>query len=480
MNNVISYIKNIFSLDTRSLAILRIWLGLILIRDILIWLQFLSAFHTDVWIMPLQALMDSYPAENVWSIHSISNEYNFQLILFLLHLVIAVLFTVWRKTKIFTILLWIFTVSVHGHNPIILNGWDTITRLLLFWSMFLPLWDQFSLDNIEKKNLPVSIFSIATLGYVIQLSFVYIFASILKDHPRRISDFTSTYYALSLDLFRTPIWDLTYMYPEIMRWMTAFSYYVETIWIGLLLVPWKNHLWRIAAILLFVIFHIWLGLHLRLYSFPYIMVFARIALLPHRFWERWFGKLKKWYVQPLHTIKLQKFPILISLFLILCLAYIFSRNLRTTDFDKHNERFPREVNKFWFLFRIDQYWNMFAPYPLVDDGWTVIQWNTVEGKSVDLLHPDLELSFERPVTSSDRKNYYDHERRRKYYTNLWMKSNSDRRQYWAAYHCHLWNTKSPDNKITDIKRYYMLEKTLDDYKNAPLEKVLIYESECTG
>lgn len=475
MNKFISYIQRIFSLDTRSLAIFRIWIWLVLVRDVLIGLQFLTAFHTDLWVMPLHALMDAYPAENTWSIHTISNQYSFQLVLFLLHLLLAILFTVWWKTRSVAVLLWIFTISVHGHNPIILNGWDVVTRMLLFWGMFLPLWHQRSIDNIKENNVPVSVFSIATVGYILQISFIYIFASILKNHPRWISDFTSTYYALSLDLFRTSLGDITYQYPNLMKAMTAWSYYIEMIGIGLLLIPWKNYLRRIWAISVFIAFHLWLGLHLRLYSFPHIMIFGWIALLPYKFWEWILSKMTHEYK---HTIYQQKFVPLISLFLILCIAYIFSRNLRTTDFDKHGIRFPGEMNKFWFLLRIDQYWNMFAPYPLTDDGWTVIEWITTDGTSVDLLHHDRELSFDRPVTSSDWKHYYDHERRRKYYTNLWSKSNSKRRQHWAAYHCHLWNSTHPDNKIASLKRYYMLEKTLDDYKTAPLEEVLLYEGNC--
>lgn len=478
MNSLVSYIKQIFSLDTRSLAVLRIWLGLVLIRDILIGMQFLTAFHTNLWVMPLDVLLEAYPRENVWSIHSFSNEYSLQLLLFLLHLIIAVLFTIWWKTKYIAILLWVFTISVHSHNPLILNGWDVVTRLLLFWGMFLPLGDQWSIDNVRKKESPTSVFSIATVGYILQISFIYVFASILKNHPRWISDFTATYYALSLDLFRTSIWDITYQYPELMKDMTLFSYYIETIWIWLLLIPWKNYLWRVLAICLFILFHLWLGLHLRLYSFPYIMVFAWLALLPHKSWEWVLQKLISWYQLTTHSIKTQKLPFLISIFLILCLAYIFSWNLRTTDFDKYGKRFPGEMNHIWFFLRVDQYWNMFAPYPLVDDGWTVIEWVTARWTSVDLLHHDQKLSFDRPVASSDWKQYYDHERRRKYYTNMWLKSNSKRRQYWAAYHCHLWNSTHADDKITSINRYYMLERTLDDYKTAPLEKVLLYEWKC--
>jgi len=58
---------------------------------------------------------------------------------------------------------------------------------------------------------------------------------------------------------------------------------------------------------------------------------------------------------------------------------------------------------------------------------------------------------------------------------MWMKKNSDYRQYGANYHCYTWNTAHPDDPISSIKRYYMLERTLEDYETRPIEEVVLYE-----
>ena len=477
-HSVISYLQSIFALDTRSLALLRILIWCIIIWDLLIWLQFLAAFHTDVWLLPKSVLLSNYQMENIWSMHSISSSYWYQLVLWWWQMIIAIMFVIGHKTQAMTILLWILTLSLHWHNPLILNWWDTVVRLILFWGMFLPLGHQRSLDNNKYKNIPISVFSIATVGYVLQVCFIYIFATILKDHPRWTTDFTAVYYSLSLEPFVTSIWSWVYNYPELMKWLTIFSYYLEWYGLFLLLIPWKNHFRRILCIALFVMFHIWLGLTMKLYSFPYIMVWLWLALVPAGWWDKLMrmGWKNIDTINIATTIHIQKLHPLISGFLILCLVYIFSRNLRSTDFDKYDDWFPTDINRFWFLFRIDQYWNMFAPYPFVDDGRVVIEGKKQNWESINLISPESEYTLDKP---GDMWSYYPHERRRKYYTSMWMKKNSDYRQYGANYHCYTWNTAHPDDPISSIKRYYMLERTLEDYETRPIEEVVLYEWTCT-
>ncbi len=482
MKKFVHYIRSIFALDTRSLAVLRIVIGLVLIRDLVIGLQFLTAFHTDSGILPLDILMTNYPSENVWSIHAISNTYTYQLVLFILHCIIAVAFTLGYKTHIATILLWVFTLSLHWHNPLILNWWDTVVRLILFWGMFLPLGHQRSLDRRNTKKKAMSVFSLATVGYILQVCFVYIFATILKDHPRWTQEFSAVYYALSLDPFVTTLWSRVYQYPTLMERLTKFSYYLEWFGLVLLLIPRKNHLRRILCIGLFISFHLWLGLTMQLYSFPYIMIGLRLALVPAAGWQI-LSTLQGGHTDtdkdttpiPNIIIQTQKLHPLISVFLILSLGYIFSRNLRTTDFDRHNDWFSTDINRFWFLFRIDQYRNMFAPYPFVDDGRVILEGIHQDGTSINLLDPDAEYSLAKPA---DMKRYYPHERRRKYYTSMWMKKNSDYRQYGAAYHCNARNKAHPDNPLTQIKRYYVLERTLADFETEEIDEVLLYDGEC--
>lgn len=498
------YIHNLFALDTRSLAFFRICLWLIILWDLFIWLNFLSAFHTDIWILPHNILFENYKLENIWTIHSISQAYRFQSVLFVVHIGVCISYILWRKTKTSSIILWVLTCSLHAHNPLILNGGDTVTRLMLFWWMFMPVWYSWSLDNKQEKKDPLSLFSIATVWFIIQLAFIYIFGAILKDHPRRHTEFTAVYYAMSLDMFRTPyIGDRLYTQPWLMKFFTWYAYYLESFAFILMILPWKQHRWRVATIFLFVTFHAWLGLNLHLYSFPFLLSVYRLTLTPSRSWDWLFdkidGTLQTYSSDPTNRLIIKTsehhprepdqytflhhhastyihyFWLRTSLFLIGCLWYIFMRNLRTTDFPKYTSFFPTSINRFWFLTRIDQYRNMFAPFPFTDNGWTVITWTTQSWEQVNMIKHDSPATLDRPT---NYKALYPHERRRKLFTSLWLKDNSKYRWHVARYLCHKWNTKNPDNQITDVTWTYMLERTLDDYEASDLSEEVIYTGTC--
>ena len=55
-----------------------------------------------------------------------------------------------------TIIRWFLLVSLQNTNYMILQGVDTVLRVMLFWGMFLPLGAQYSLDRafstIKEKN----------------------------------------------------------------------------------------------------------------------------------------------------------------------------------------------------------------------------------------------------------------------------------------------------------------------------------------
>ena len=544
----LTYIKRLFSLDSRALAIGRILLWSILIRDIVVQIVFLEAFHTDVWVMPLSTLLADYPDENVWSIFSISNNYRYQLTLMIIYLCACIMFTIGRRSHESAVIVWIFTIAMHAHNPLILNGWDTVIRLMLFRNMFLPIGWSWSVDSIRKRTPDtemwwdrekapllggeglgwgwhIQIFSIATVWYIIQLCIIYIISAELKNHPIWASEFSATYYALSLDMFRTTIWWRLYQYPWAMKFLTAYSFQLEALGVWFLLIPWKQHRWRFLVVILFIAFHLWLWLTMRLYNFPRIMFAYWIALVPSEVWEWVANALVNSHspsvplfegeassqeinadqsslakspsqralasensVDPAWkglgessiatTIHIHRFPFITSLFLIIAIGYCFMRNLRTTDFDRRDDYFPYEINKFWFLARRDQYRNMFAPFPFTDDGWSVIEWKTRSGTKANLIRHDSPVSYTKP--SPDQfKNLYPHERWRKLYTTMRMKDKSHYRQYVANYLCYAWNQSHPDDPVTYVTWTYMLERTLADYELEPLTEVVLYEAECT-
>jgi len=81
--------------------------------------------------------------------------------------------------------------------------------------------------------------------------------------------------------------------------------------------------------------------------------------------------------------------------------------------------------------RLDQNWNMFAPYPMKDDGWYIIPARLANGKEVDLFHNGDPVSYDKPTYVS--KSYED-SRWRRYMMNLWSVSHQDKRLFfWEVF-----------------------------------------------
>ena len=128
-------VREILSLDLRSLAILRIGLGVLLVLDWLDRVPDLRAHYSDDGILPRQVLDGILP----FSVHLFHGSTWFQGVLAGLAFLLAGLLIVGYRTPVVTLFNWLLLLSVHGRNIAVLQGGDALLRLLLFWGMFLPL-----------------------------------------------------------------------------------------------------------------------------------------------------------------------------------------------------------------------------------------------------------------------------------------------------------------------------------------------------
>ncbi len=90
--------------------------------------------------------------------------------------------------------------------------------------------------------------------------------------------------------------------------------------------------------------------------------------------------------------------------------------------------------------RTDQIWDMFAPFPLRDDGWYVIDGVLHNGRHVDVFRNGAPVSFAKPSSLQIAAQYRD-ERWRKYLMNLYLIVNSDYRLHYGRYLCRNWNQR---------------------------------------
>jgi len=57
--------------------------------------------------------------------------------------------------------------------PLVLNGGDTLLRLVLFWAMFAPMGARFSVDALRTGGREGRILSVGTVGLLCQVVVMY-------------------------------------------------------------------------------------------------------------------------------------------------------------------------------------------------------------------------------------------------------------------------------------------------------------------
>jgi hypothetical protein len=477
----------LISLDLRSLALLRVGLGLLLLADLLVRAGDLLAHYTDQGVLPWEAVSTS-----VLSVHMLHGSWWFEASLFAVAAVFAAALLVGFHTRLAAFVSYFLLLSLHARNPVVLHGGDILLRLMLFWGLFLPLEERFSLDRLLRPARPrpdPRVTGVATAAFILQLCFVYWFSALLKSDPVWRSEGTAVYYALSIEQFTTPLGKSLLAYPGLLRLFTFATLALEAFGPLLLFVPrWQGPI-RTLVIATFVAFHVFgLGLALELGSFPYVCALAWLALLPAWFWERVGRLLARWRKPALAAAEADvssggneaptpvRAPAWQQILAGLCLLYVFLWNVRTLDHQRFRTVFPEGVNFIGNTLGLDQMWSMFAPYPLRDDGWYVVVGTLADGRQVDLFRDGREVSWQKPELVSAM---YKNSRWRKYLTNLWRKDFASHRLLYAHYLARDWNSRhTAGEQVQRVELYFMLKVTQPDYQPVTPKKTLLCAYTC--
>jgi hypothetical protein len=291
--------KSQFALDLRSLALLRIGLALLILGDLGVRCSDLKAHYTDLGVLPRSVAIEKLLGPWDWSLHLLGGSAFLELLLFLIAAIAALALLLGYRTRLATIVSWILLISLQNRNPLVLNGGDIEFHLLLFWSIFLPLGHRYSLDRALQLTLQIddsssqnSFFSAATLAYTLQICLIYWCAWASKTDPIWRVEGTAVYYALSIDQLVTPIGKLIYPFPLLMKIFSFSTLWFEALGPFLLFIPYKNHLFRNAAVFLFITLHMGFHLSLCIGLFGFIGAIAWLAFIPAQVWDRMTRRLK--------------------------------------------------------------------------------------------------------------------------------------------------------------------------------------------
>jgi hypothetical protein len=283
-------LEDIFGLDVRSLALLRIGLALMLLWDVYIRYQDLHAHYTDEGVLPRHVL----PLHHLpLSVHLLGGSTTFQAVLFYLEGLVALALLVGWQTRYATMLAWFLTISLHARNPVVIQGGDIVLRMLLFWGMFLPLGASYSLDAMSRPPPSRRVANLATTALILQICILYWFAALLKWDPVWRSQGYAVFMALSVGHFTTAIGDLILPHRGLMSFLTYMTLVQEGLVPFLLFIPWRTWVFRLLVIATFVGFHAGLGLCMELGNFQPLCMIAWLALLPSEFWDGLAARLRR-------------------------------------------------------------------------------------------------------------------------------------------------------------------------------------------
>ncbi|HWL53594.1 MAG TPA: HTTM domain-containing protein [Chthoniobacteraceae bacterium] len=390
-----SWLETALTLDPRGLAFFRIFLGGLICLRLLLLLPHLPLTLGPEGVAPQAAVIAQYgepplPLSLYFQPDSMAGVYG----VVALHLVVAAAFMVGWRTRVMTVLLWLLLLSLNVRNPWIINSGDRLAGFLLLWGMFLPLGQVFSLDARRGRGTPrteagrsLAFFGAACL--VFQLVIVYRLTGYAKSDPVWLNYHVALQNALSHEAYPFPPGRWLLEWPGVMKGLTIATIYLEIYAILLLLSPWRSAVCRTAVSLLYIGFHIGIGLTLNVGLFSWISVAAWFAMLPPAFYDRVFGFLSRGTAFPRFPLPLQEQTVPKMVLLAILIQ-------ATTVVSTRSGWSYRGVAKRTFHFvGLRQNWKMFAPRPYSSTSWYAVVATNRDGWECR-IYPDRETAFHPP------------------------------------------------------------------------------------
>ncbi len=382
---------------------------------------------------------------------------------------LLLLFGIWPR--IAAAVSWLLLASLHARNPLLLNHGDELLKILLFWSVFVPLSSDRGASHDGKEARYCSIFSAAL---IVQVCSVYFFGALLKTDPSWSVRGTAIYSALSLEQFSTGLGRALLGWPALLKVATLAVYYLELVGPLLLFVPWKNRRIREIAIVLFVAVHLGIAATMKLGVFPWVSILGWVLILPSETldmlqralgWRaversRYAGDFRKAGPIPGMALQLAGAYLLVSV----VIWNIRGLNIRTEDV------VPTSLDCVMRAAQLDQRWNMFAPKPNYIRGWYAAEADLADGSHVDLMNDGKAFSLKRPDVMEAT---YPDFRWRKFLISIWRPRFEHYRQGLSAYLKRRWDGTHTEGLKVDRLTVLFVWQDLSAGADSPIQTTVI-------
>ena len=230
---------------------------------------------------------------------------------------------------------------------------------------------------------------------------------------------------------------------------------------------------------------------------PWFFWLARVVAWPERLGDRIYdavannrGAMGRWFTRLLPWRDELRIPGFFSQALAgFFLCYLLLYNLSTIPnwrlpfmADAQSAPFQVKFAKAWeplkWTFRLDQKWNMFAPYPLRSDSWLVVPGVLESGQLVDVYQGVVAVaSFDKPESLHDAM--FTNYRWRKYISRVSRSRYREFRVHYGRFLCERWNkTQGTEDRLTDFNIYRLTEKNRLPGEETSIVRTKIWRHYC--
>lgn len=425
-----------FSLDPRSLAAFRIGIGAVVLLDLADRASSLEAHYTDVGVVP-RAALTALSAHPTYSLHMGSGGLAFQVGLFALQAVGALLLVVGLWTRWAALLTYVLLVSVVNRNPLI-AGQESFFVSIATWAVFLPLGATWSLDARRRQDHQAAmVLSVGTVAMTLQPLFLYTVATVSKFQYSSWTEGRAVYALLHKAHYVRPLGEFALTIPGFTAFATYSTMAVELAIACFLASPWRRDGSRTAGIALGVAFQAVLFACIDVGLFQPLAVVSTLPLIPRSFWDRRSGAhLVDSHVPRSASPRSAGLPLRLfhetacGLLLVAALASI-PPSLRVAP-----ATYPQPLQDVYRVLWLEQRFRMFANMDATPQGWWVAAGRLEDGRTIDAITHAQEFLMERPEAYAAA---IPNDRWRKYWGKISKPQFAPFRPFLAEYLCRRWN-----------------------------------------
>ncbi len=467
-------------------------MGLVILYDIFHRVQVADLFYSDSGVLSRDYFLKYMAHPWSFSLLFFNGTLTFSYLYFFVYFLITCFFIIGFKTKFITIMLWIFTVSLHDRNWWVLNAGDDILRIYLLICIFLPMGAIWSVDSLkENREKIINYSSLWSFAFYFQIAIIYFSTFFYKDSPEWRSDFSATEYALGLDTFLSYFGSFFREASTILQGLTLYSIIGEIVCPVLLMLGFIFYSYafipKILAIIFGLSFHCGLIVMMTLGDFPFFCVAYWLGLLPNEFWAKMFKKypklvFKQGFFRRFSFLNFFEFKIHLSKKVTKCLKW--ASNLTALIFlfsiVQWNlaEFYPKKFEKLEYLrwpartLHTFQKWSMFAPFPYSHNEWLSMPSVFEDGETRDVMDYGYKGTDSRP----DFKVVNGVNSLTKKFLSVIFEDKEALEQF-AFYNCRRFNKDKNRMKSFSIIRYRQAV-TLKDMDIAPVDKENAWNHDC--